>query len=262
VHGLELGDVVDSEEGPDEEERVQPVAEVVALRPGRERVAGLARDLHGRLGARREQQRTSQHLGGRRALDGIGRADSVALDPHKWLFVPFECGCLLAREPRRLRDAFRIVPEYLQDVEASGERVNFADYGEQLTRYARALKVWIGVRYFGVAALRAAMDRAMDLAAHAERLVRAEPILEVTSPARLSVLCFRARPPGAADDPAALDAFNERLNAAVNATGRYFVSSTRLRGAFTLRLCVLGFRTSEEEVEGVIRCVAELARRG
>jgi len=82
---------------------------------------------------------------GRALLDGIERADSVTLDPHKWLFVPFECGCLLARQPRRLVDAFRILPEYLRDVETGGEEVNFADYGEQLTRYTRAFKVWVSV---------------------------------------------------------------------------------------------------------------------
>jgi glutamate/tyrosine decarboxylase-like PLP-dependent enzyme len=204
---------------------------------------------------------------GRAALEGIARADSVTLDPHKWLFVPFECGCLLAREPRRLRAAFQVLPEYLQDVEAvermggpEPERVNFADYGEQLTRYSRALKVWLGVRYFGLGALRDAMDGAMDLAAHAERLVRAEPRLELMSPARLGIVCFRARPEGV-EDPAALDALNHRINVVVNATGRWLISSTRLRGAFSLRLCVLGYRTSQEDVEGVIAAVAGAAER-
>jgi aromatic-L-amino-acid decarboxylase len=198
---------------------------------------------------------------GRWGLDGLERADSVTLDPHKWLFVPFECGCLMVREPRRLKAAFQIMPEYLQDVEVGGERVNFADRGEQLTRASRALKVWLGVRYFGVAALRAAMDRAMDLAAYAEQRVRARPALEVLSPAQLGIVCFRVHPPGV-DDPAFLDALNERINATVNAGGRYFISSTRLRGVFSLRICVLGFRTSEADVDGVIRAVVEAASDG
>jgi glutamate/tyrosine decarboxylase-like PLP-dependent enzyme len=188
---------------------------------------------------------------GRALLDGLGRCDSVALDPHKWLFVPFECGCLLARDPGRLVDAFHIMPDYLRDVAPGEERVNFADYGEQLTRQSRALKVWLGVRTFGLAALRDAMDRAMDLAAYAESLVRAEPTLEVTAPAQLGVLCFRVKGD---------DALNERVNGRVNALGRFLVSSTRLRGAFTLRLCVLGFRTTEGDVEGLIRAVVEAGR--
>ena len=196
---------------------------------------------------------------GRAALAGLGRCDSVALDPHKWLFVPFECGCLLVRDPARLRDAFHIMPDYLHDVASGGSQVNFADYGEQLTRQSRALKVWLGVRYFGLAALRAEIDGAMDLVAHAERLVRAEPALEVLSPAQLGVLCFRARPAhGSLHDANAL---NERVNAAVNADGRWLISSTRLRGVFSLRLCVLGYRTTAADVEGVVRAAAEAARR-
>jgi glutamate/tyrosine decarboxylase-like PLP-dependent enzyme len=197
---------------------------------------------------------------GERLLAGLGRCDSVALDPHKWLFVPFECGCLLAREPARLRAAFQVMPDYLRDVAPGEERVNFADYGEQLTRQSRALKVWLGVRYFGLAALRAEMDRAMDLAAHAERLVRVEPLLEVLSPAQLGVLCFRVRPPGV-DHPAALDALNERVNTAVRAAGRYLASSTRLRGTLSLRLCVLGYRTTAADVEGLVRAVVDAAAR-
>ena len=195
---------------------------------------------------------------GRALLQGLGRCDSVALDPHKWLFVPFECGCLLARDPARLRDAFHIMPDYLNDVAAVGAQVNFADYGEQLTRQSRALKVWIGVRYFGVAALRDAMDHAMDLARHAERLVHEEPMLELLSPAQLGVVCFRVRPAGV--EGVALDALNERVNALVNARGRQLVSSTRLRGAFTLRLCVLGYRTTEADVTELVRAVVDVAR--
>lgn len=199
----------------------------------------------------------SEH--GRKLMSGLGRCDSVALDPHKWLHVPFECGCLLARDPARLRAAYQILPEYMLDVAPGEERVNFADHGEQLTRQARALKVWLNVRYYGLAALRAQVDRAMSLARHAEKLVREEPLLEVTAPQGLSVLCFRVHPPGM-DSQAELDSLNERVNAAVNAEGRYLISSTRLRGAFTLRMCILGFRTTVDDVDGVIRAVVRVAQ--
>lgn len=194
------------------------------------------------------------------ALDGLGRADSVTLDPHKWLFVPFECGCLMVRDPRRLKAAFQIFPEYLRDVEASGEQVNFADYGEQLTRYSRALKIWLSVSYFGVDAIRDAIDGAMDLVLLAEQLVGAEPSLELLSPAQLGVICFRAHPAGL-DDPAALDSLNERINGAINAGGRYFISSTRLGGRFSLRICVLGYRTARRDIEGLIDAIGREASR-
>ena len=196
---------------------------------------------------------------GRRALAGIERADSVTLDPHKWLFVPFECGCLLVRDPARLKAAFQIFPEYLADAQTGHEAVNFADYGEQLTRYSRALKVWMSVRYFGTDAIRDAIDHAMMLARRLEERVRATPTLEIVSPARFGVVCFRARPDGV--DAAAVDALNERVLARVVGEGRYFISSTRLRGAFALRACILGFRTAEEDIDGLVHAVAQGARQ-
>jgi glutamate/tyrosine decarboxylase-like PLP-dependent enzyme len=195
---------------------------------------------------------------GRRALGGVERADSVTLDPHKWLFVPFECGCLLVRDPHRLKAAFQIFPEYLADVQSGHEAVNFADYGEQLTRYSRAVKVWMSVRYFGTDAIRDAIDRGMALARRLEQRVRETPGLEIVSPARFGIVCFRAQPGHV--DPADLDALNERVLARVVGEGRYFISSTRLRAAFSLRACILGFRTAEEDIDGLVRAVADAAR--
>ncbi len=194
---------------------------------------------------------------GRELLSGLGRCDSVALDPHKWLYVPFECGCLLARDPARLRAAYQIMPDYLLDVKPGEEQVNFADYGEQLTRAARALKVWLGVHYSGMATLRSEVARRISLARHMEQMIRQQPVLELLSPAQLGVICFRVHPDGM--EAAALDELNEQVNAAVNATGRHLISSTRLRGKFSLRACVLGFRTTEGDVEAVIKAVVDAA---
>jgi glutamate/tyrosine decarboxylase-like PLP-dependent enzyme len=191
---------------------------------------------------------------GRALLKGIERADSVVLDPHKWLFVPFECGCLLARRPALLKEAFHILPEYLTDVAPGEAEVNFADYGEQLTRYARALKVWLSVRTFGVAPLRAAIERGIGMAEYAESLVRREPALEVLAPAQLGILCFRAHPPGV-DYASELDALNERVNTSVNASGRFLISSTRVNGAFSLRLCSHNWRTEEADIDELIALV-------
>jgi glutamate/tyrosine decarboxylase-like PLP-dependent enzyme len=196
---------------------------------------------------------------GRGLLDGLGRATSLTLDPHKWLFVPFECGCLLARNPRALADAFRIYPEYLKDVESAGEAINFADYGEQLTRYSRALKVWLSVNYFGLAAIRGAIERGMDLAAFGERLLRETPAIEITSPASFGIVCFRACPPGMTD-PAALDSLNERVNSRVNREGGFLISSTRLGGVFSLRFCVVGYRATEDDIRELVAAVNDAVR--
>lgn len=195
---------------------------------------------------------------GRALLDGLGRADTLTLDPHKWLYVPFECGCLLARDPALLANAFAVHPEYLRDVRARDEQVNFSDYGEQLTRYARALKVWTSVQYYGTAAIRAAQDRAMDLAELVERLVRESPELEVLTPAQFGIVCFRVHPRGM-DDPDQLNALNERVNAAVNRTGFVLMSSTNLRGVLSLRLCIPGYRTSEQDVRDILGLIQTTA---
>jgi aromatic-L-amino-acid/L-tryptophan decarboxylase len=195
---------------------------------------------------------------GKTLLAGIERVDSVTLDPHKWLFVPFECGCLLARNPATLKAAFHILPEYLKDVEPGHEEVNFADYGEQLTRCSRALKVWLSVRYFGLATIRETIARGIANAEYVEQLVRAQPELEVLSPARLGILCFRAHPEGV--DPEELDALNERVNARVNGTSRFLMSSTRLRGAFSLRVCTHSYRTRTEDLDELVELVTQMLR--
>lgn len=190
---------------------------------------------------------------GAKSLDGLGRADSVTLDPHKWLFVPFECGCLLARDSSALERAFSVHPEYLTDVRAREREVNFADRGEQLTRSSHALKVWLSVQYFGVAAIREALERGVRRAAYAEELLRARGF-EILSPAQFGIVCFRAHPEGV-DDPRELDELNERINAAVNATGRFLMSSTKLRGRFSLRLCTQVHRMTEADVEEVVAAI-------
>jgi aromatic-L-amino-acid decarboxylase len=198
---------------------------------------------------------------GAAALDGLGRADSVTLDPHKWLFVPFECGCLLAREPRKLEEAFSVHPEYLTDVRARDQDVNFADYGEQLTRSSHALKIWLSLQYFGVSQIREAIARGIRRAEYAERLFAAHPDFEILSPAQFGVVCFRARPADI-DDPAALDALNERVNARVNATGRFLISSTKLRGRFSLRLCTHVHRMTEADIDEVHEAIVQALREG
>lgn len=195
---------------------------------------------------------------GRRALQGIELADSVTMDPHKWLYVPFECGCIIARDPRRLAAAFSIYPDYLKDVESAGAEVNFADYGEQLTRRARGIKIWLSVSYYGVDALSEAIAYSMELAAHAERFVREERALEVLSPATLGILCFRASP-ASSTDPDALDALNERIANTINAGGRWLISTTRIRGSLSLRICPIGFRSTIEDMRELVREVGRLA---
>lgn len=190
---------------------------------------------------------------GKQLLGRLDRADSLTLDPHKWLFVPFECGCLMVRDPSRLSDAFRISPEYLKDVEPGEEEVNFADRGVQLTRYSRALKIWVSVNYFGTDVISAAIQDAMERARLLESLVAASPDFEILSPAQFGILCFRARPSSA--DDAELDSLNEKINARVVEGGRFLISSTRLNGRFSLRMCTLGYRTTHDDIRNLFETI-------
>jgi hypothetical protein len=193
---------------------------------------------------------------GKEWLAGIERADSVTLDPHKWLYQPFECGCVLVRDGDLLRRAFEVVPDYLKDATARAGEVNFSDLGFQLTRSSRALKVWLSLGYFGVDAFTAAIDRSLDLTIEAERLVRGEADLELMSPAQLGIVCFRRR---FAD--AQKEWQSARLNAALvgrfEQSGLGLVSSTTLDGRYAIRLCILNHTTTQIDVEQAIEWFAQ-----
>jgi glutamate/tyrosine decarboxylase-like PLP-dependent enzyme len=190
---------------------------------------------------------------GRAWLQGIERADSITLDPHKWLYQPFEVGCLLVREGRHLRDTFHIMPDVLQDIAVNGAEVNFADRGIQLTRMARALKVWMSLEAFGVDAFRSTIDRCLDLAVSAQQFVEESDTLELLSPAGLGVVCFRRR----VADGTRSEAINTRLLHDLLASGVGMISSTRINGAYSLRVCILNHRTQWPDVERVLRWLAE-----
>lgn len=184
---------------------------------------------------------------GRAALAGIDQADSLVLDPHKWLFQPYEIGSVLVRRPGALEQAFAMFPEYLRDVGAEGEEVAFRDRGPQLSRGSRAVKLWLSLQVFGVDAFRAAIDRGIDLAERAEALIAATPGFEVVTPASLGIVTFRVS--GDAD----------RLAERALADGYVVPSTTVLRGETVLRLCTINPRTTDQELEASVAKLAELA---
>ena len=194
---------------------------------------------------------------GREALAGIELADSITLDPHKWLYQPIEVGALLVRDGSALRRGFEISPDFLKDVEAVSREVNFSDLGIQLTRSCRALKLWISLRYFGLPAFREAVDRCLDLALHAERRIDASPELELMSPASLGVVTFRRHPVGV-DDEASLERINTDLADEIEHGGELFISTGRVRGRYVLRLCVLNHSTSQSEVDRALELAESL----
>ena len=179
-------------------------------------------------------------------LDGAATADSLVVNPHKWLFTPFDASVLYCRHMDVLRSAFSLVPEYLKTTEPSEVR-NLMDTGIQLGRRFRALKLWMVMRHFGADGLRERLSEHMRLARLFASWVDASSEFERLAPVPFSVVCFRAIPPGVSDEQE-IDAFNERLMSAVNAGGEVFMSHTRLDNRFVVRLAIGNLRTTEAHV--------------
>lgn len=189
---------------------------------------------------------------GRRALKGITGADSITLDPHKGLFLPYGTGALVVRDGARLRDAHLLRGEYMQDVGESSEIPSFGDFSPELSRDFRGLRVWLPVQLHGLHAFRDALDEKLDLARYVYDELRATPGFEVPWSPDLSVVPFRYRFRTGDED-----ARNAELLELINASRRVFLSSTRVGGRFTLRVCVLSHRSHRDRVE---ECV-EIVRR-
>ena len=188
---------------------------------------------------------------GRSALAGIDRADSVTLDPHKWLYQPMECGSVLIRDGARLERTFAIHPDYLDgDATQGAGEVNFADRGLQLSRGFRALKIWVTMQTFGLAAFRAAIQRNLELAEFAEALIGRHAGLTLMAPATLGIVCFRREWPGC--DEAETERRGLALADDLERSGMALVSATRLAGRHAIRLCILNPTSSEEHVRLVV----------
>jgi glutamate/tyrosine decarboxylase-like PLP-dependent enzyme len=186
-----------------------------------------------------------------RALAAIRMADSIALDPHKWLCVPVEAGLVLIRDAEAQRAAFSLVPPYLRTVGNPSGIAGppwFAEYGFQQTRGFRALKVWMSLLHYGIGGYRRLVARTLATAARLAAMLRASSDFEVFEPQSLGIVCFRLRPrqvPGGAPD---LDAINRAALERLQLGGRAFLSSTTLNGEFWLRACFLNPQTTVEDL--------------
>lgn len=197
---------------------------------------------------------------GRHLLRGIDLADSLTLDPHKWFGQTFEAGGVLIRDGRRLGQTFALRPDYMQDVTPEEDEINFCDHGMALTRRFRALKIWLSVKVLGVGWFRALIDHCCRLAELAQALLKETGRFEILSPRQLSILCFRFVPEGSRAG-AELDPLNLTLAEELLATGRAFLSTTRLGGRVALRLCFVNWRTTAADVEEIVGLLGQIAAR-
>lgn len=190
---------------------------------------------------------------------GWERADSIVINPHKWLFVPMDLSILYTRKPEILKQAFSLTPEYLKTSEDALVE-NMMDYGIQLGRRFRSLKLWFVMRYFGVAGIQARLREHIALARLFGDLVEAHPDFELTAPVEFSLVCFRFHPQKGYSE-AVLERMNTTLEERLNATGEIFLVHTVVHGVYTLRFAVGNMETTEDHVRRAFqKIIAEAAR--
>lgn len=181
-------------------------------------------------------------------LGGCERADTLIVNPHKWLFTPIDCSILYTRKPGVVKAAFSLIPEYLRNTESMGDEVpNLMDYGTSLGRRFRSLKLWMIMRYFGQEGLAARIHEHIRLGQLVTQWVNESPNFELMAPVPFSTVCFRAHPRHL-DDEAQLETLNESIMSNINASGHFFLSHTRLHGKFTIRIAIGNLRTTEQDI--------------
>jgi aromatic-L-amino-acid decarboxylase len=198
----------------------------------------------------------------RELFAGIERADSVALDPHKWLYLPVDVGCVIYRDPEIVRAAFAHEAEYTRIIgQEADEAFAFWDYGPELSRRFRALKVWMLLKGVGLDSLGEAIENNLACARHLESMVRASDDFEMIAPIELSIFCFRHMPaPLRNESSQVIDAFNERLLVALQRDGSSYLSNATLGGRFALRGCVLNYRTTLRDMEILLDDLRRVAK--
>ena len=193
-------------------------------------------------------------------LKGIEKADSLTIDPHKWLFQPYEMGCLLVRNHKWLSQTFSEKPEYLRDIEGNTSEINFYDHGIQLTRRFRALKFYMSMKTFGLNAFKQAVSYAIDLTEDVESYLRKSPDWEVISPATLAVINFRYNPIGKSFSDKKLDSYNQRISEKIVDSREALLVTTVLQNQVVLRMCLINPRTTFQDVKETLKTCETFAK--
>jgi len=178
---------------------------------------------------------------GQQIMGGLELADSITLDPHKGLFLPYGTGCLLVRDKETLRKAHHLEADYMPEMQQAPDLVDFCELSPELSRDFRGLRVWLPLKMHGFSVFREALDEKLDLASWANEELRSIEHMEIVAEPQLSILVFRLVPPDL--DAAAIDELNRELLRRINDRQRVFLTATHLEGRFVIRICVLSFRT-------------------
>jgi glutamate/tyrosine decarboxylase-like PLP-dependent enzyme len=196
---------------------------------------------------------------GKKILKGINKADSLTIDPHKWLFQPYEIGCLLVRDHKWLKNTFTEKPVYLRDIEGNQSEINFYDHGIELTRHFRALKFYMSLKTFGLEAFRKAIDYSIKLAEEVEADLRKSNKWEVVSPATLAIINFRHNPVADKLSEKKLDDMNQKISDKMMASGEALLVTTILNGQVVLRMCLINPRTTLNHVKETLKLCEKFA---
>jgi glutamate/tyrosine decarboxylase-like PLP-dependent enzyme len=245
---------------------VDPLMEIAALA----REFGLWFHVDGAYGAPAAIDANKRDL-----FKGIEQADSLSVDAHKWLYVPVDCGCLLFRDPSQARAAFSdlTTADYIKVFEQSeDESFAFWDYGVELSRRFRALKLWMTFKFYGTDKIAASISEDISLAAYMSERIVESPDFELLAPVQLSICCFRYVPESlklpSADDRTTtpslnetLDRLNERIMHAVQRDGRAYISNALLHGRYALRSCIVNFKTTRSDIDLTLEVVREIGER-
>ncbi|NGP77800.1 aminotransferase class I/II-fold pyridoxal phosphate-dependent enzyme [Balneolaceae bacterium YR4-1] len=191
-------------------------------------------------------------------FDGIERADSVVINPHKWMFVPFEAGGVLVKDPEHLRATFSTIPDYLKSDKTGDARTDLMEYNLPLTKEFKALKVWMTLKAYGAQKIRETIREDIDKAAYLVEKIKVEHSLELMAPAPLSIVCFRYRSPGAERNEKELNKINDELIHHVEQDGRVFLTGTKIDGATAMRVCFINHRTERRHIDELVEVVLEL----
>lgn len=186
---------------------------------------------------------------GKKKLNGIQKADSITVDPHKWFYQPYEMGCLLVRDHRWLKNTFTEKPEYLRDIEGNQSEINFYDMGMQLTRRFRALKLYMSIKTFGLEAFAKAVTYNIQLAEETEKLLRESTQWEVVSSASLAVINFRYNPISLGLSEKEIDKLNQYIAFKVTESREAILATTILNSQIVLRMCLINPRTTMKDVK-------------
>lgn len=188
---------------------------------------------------------------------GLSQADSLSLDPHKWLYQPLDCGCLLYRDPAAAQKAFSHSGDYTKVLNTDPiESFAFFEESMELSRRFRALKIWLSLRFHGAAAFRATIVKDIKLGQHLADAIRRERDLEIMAPVELSAVCFRYKPQGTSDERA--NACNAEIMKQAQRGGRVFISNATIDRKFCLRACITNHRSTEGDVEAVVKEVLRI----